>query len=451
MLKIDLKFFLKKYHILILFILALIFRMVVLLSVSGNLLHLSPDSTGYHNLAVEIARGNGYTCFFREPAYPAFLATGYKIWQFFGGDLYNVNFVNDWNPETGLVSDYHKEIIFIKFYQAFFDSLSVIILFFILSFIIPKKKAFLISLLYGLFWPVALVCNNMLRESFQTLILLLMNYFFVKALFTKKKYNFILFSLFWAISNITLQITSALVPFVFIFTWIFYRKFKKAFIVTVSTSLITGIFLMPWLFYVYSYYPDLRIIKTNGCALTFERRKLGKAVGKAYKLKIISENEYHEFKSKEFVDTFNECFSKSFNGHYLKKADLLNTAIRNVESDMTLSEIYMPKVRELFKYSGLHFWVIKSWGLHKSIKQNIKEKNALPILLYGFAVCFGLLCFFGFLIYYKEFFPILLVFAFIWSLSYFIGNEYRRLLPAYPYVFSFGVMGGSYLYNRIRW
>ena len=444
-----------------LFTIAFLFRIISLIAFD-NLYYLTPDGIGYHNMAVNLVKGNGlsghinppyYPTFFREPGYPVFLATGYKIWNVFGGELHLINLKdpNEWNNVERQAAIIYKEIVFAKFYQAFFDSFSVVILFLILCYVLPAKVAFLISLCYGLFWPVAIHCNYILRESFQTLILLLMNFFLVKGLFTRKYLYYIPFAFLWALSNITFQITMALVPFIFALIWYFKKSIIKALIETGALTLLMIIFVLPWLFHVYSYYPDIRIAKTCGTALTYDYMNYALTLQKAEKLGLISKDEKLIIR-RETLSFANstEYFKRSFNGYFQAHVDSINALLRNKIPKKSFMEDFVYEIKNIAKLYGLNFWVKKKVGFKKSVEENLNEKNIIPILVYSFLILFGLLSFSGFILYYKNFLPVLLVFAFIWALSYFIGAEPRRFLPAYPYVFSFGVMGVIWVLSKLK-
>ncbi len=74
----------------ILLIIALIVRFSILFFFDDN--RVSPDGTGYHRIAVNLVKGNGFSnqekypfekCYFREPGYPLFLAGIYSIVNIF--------------------------------------------------------------------------------------------------------------------------------------------------------------------------------------------------------------------------------------------------------------------------------------------------------------------------------------------------------------------------------
>lgn len=445
------------------------FRVMVLVSLNDFYL-LTADGVTNHNMAVNLVQGNGLSqniappfqpTFFREPGYPIFLASAYFVWSLCGGKL---SLIDSRNPEiydfeTRQVSPEFIEIRFIKFYQAFFDSLSVLFLFLILALVLPSHIAFIIAIGYGLFWPVATHCNYLLRESFHTLILLVMNYYFIKGLFFNKKRYSILFALFWAISNLTLQITLLpLVFLVFIFIWRFKKNLSSALFETAITFLIMMAFMVPWLVHVYRYYPDLRIIKTGGCALTYQWREW-----ESYQLQLIdlattkttpmSDDDLKKVNSLIEIDrnnfgNFTEAFEQSHNGYFKSQIDSMKRILRQVSPPGNYAEPLISIAARFGKYSLFNFWVKRKWDMKKPYQENLAEKNILPILIYCFSVCFGVASFIGFLKFYRTIFSTLLVFFFFWLISYFIGSETRRLLPAYPYVFSFGILGAIWLFDK---
>jgi len=460
----------KRKTLVVLFGVAFAFRTVVLLSLNDWYL-LTPDGFDYHNMAVNFVRGNGlsnnisppyHPTFFREPAYPAFLASGYKLWALCGGKLSLIDWRNPqiYDFETKEVAHEFTEIRFIKFYQAFFDSFSILFLFLILRLVLPLNLSFIIAMAYAVFWPIATHCNYILRESFQTLVLLIMNYFFIKALLSDKKRYYILFALFWTISNLTLQITLIpLVVFVFFLIWQSKKSIHQAFLKTALAFVFMIFFMSPWFLYAYHYYPDIRIAKTGGCSLTYEwidwkshQYKLIDVM--AEKNKKLTRDDVIKIENMIIIDkndfsNFTESFEKSFDGYFKSQVDSMKIILSSVNHQGNWCQRFVPKAEKFGKHALLNFWVKRKWDMNKSYYENLREKNIFPILIYGFSIIWGGLSFVGFIIGYRKLLPVLLVFFFFWSLSYFIGNETRRLLPAYPYVFTFGIVGAKWLLKTL--
>ncbi len=82
----------------------------------------------------------------------------------------------------------------------------------------------------------------------------------------------------------------------------------------------------------------------------------------------------------------------------------------------------------------------RDWGYNEPGRFYLKNRIILPLILYGVSAFFAVLCFLGFLKYFRPFLPILLIFITFFGISYILGAEPRRLLPSYPYVFSFGIL-----------
>lgn len=435
----------KIYSAIILFVLAFVFRIVIINTYQVN--KIGPDGTGYHTLGVNFAKGNDLSMkeekpyekfFFREPVYPIFLGLCYKVYGFFGGTY---NYIAAYDIATMTYdSAAHQEIVFAKYAQALFDSLSVVVFYLILLLVFKSSFAFVAALLFCFYYPVAIHSTYIHRETIQLFIILCMSYLFALFLYTKKWLWLFLFSCFWGISNLILQVTVVLPIFIFIYFIFYFKRFFKAILLTLSSTIIMFLFISPWLIKIYNYYPDIRILKTFGCSFTYEMISYTNAIRNLAQDNKISAEEAESLLGIEWNSSSFYQFKRSFDGTYKKFADSVNQMHLKKRASVRI-------IRTIV----IHFY--KSWFSTKlsfmGTREFIKKNLVINSLLFSIPLIIGLFGFIGIIKYLRRCLPILLMFFTFISLFYFLGSEYRRMLTIQPFIFMFGCLGFDYLYGRI--
>lgn len=434
----------KVYSAMIIFVFAFIFRIVLLNTCQVN--KIAPDGTGYHTLGVNLAKGNGLTLrqekpfekfYFREPVYPVFLGLCYKVYGIFGGTY---NYITAYDLATRTYdSTAHHEIFFVKYVQAIFDSLSVVVFYLILLLVFKSSFAFVVALLFCFNYPVAIHSVYILRETIQLFITLCMSYSFALFLFRKKWLWLAVFSCLWGLSNLTLQVTVVIPFFMFFFLLFHLKNIYRVFSVILISTLIMFVFISPWLIKVYRFYPDIRIVKTFGCSLTYEMLSYFDAIDKLQRNhKLTSVEATHLRRTAWGLNSF-EQFKKSFDGTYLNFAASVDK--KNLKS---LGFFMFIKIGIKRFY---HSWFNPISSL-KAPLNFLKNNPILISLLVLTHIVIAGFAFIGLFVYYKKIYPILLTFTTFILLFYFLGSEERRLIPAQPFIFMFGCLGIYYLYIR---
>lgn len=427
----------KFYSATIIFVLVLIFRVIIINTYQVN--KIFPDATGYHTLGVNLAKGNGLTLqqekpyeksYFREPVYPVFLGLCFHAYNFIGEKC---NYITDYDTVTySYNSTAHPEIVFTKYVQAVIDSLSVVIFYLILLLVIKSSVAAVIALLFGFYFPVAIHSTFLLRETLQLFITLCMTFSFSQYLLKKKGIWLLAFSGFWALSNLTLQITVVIPFFVFFIVWYFNRSILKTFSVIILSTIVMFVFISPWIMNVYKFYPDIRILKTFGCSLTYEMVSQQNAVATLERNNKITKETARSLM--EWGVSSHEQFRKSFDGTYKHFTDSVNK--------LNLKAISFKDRCKTGASNFISSWFFSDKGSGTILREFYKSLTLLP------SVIIGLFAFIGLLVYFKKIVPILLTFICFISLFYIIGNESRRMLPAQPFIFLFGCLGMYYSYIR---
>lgn len=448
------KYFSVRNSLLAIFIFAFFVRLFVVF-VYRNFMH--DDGIIYHNIAVNLVKGNGYSSaitapynptFFREPVYPMFLATIYKVWDAAGGKV--DYFIRDWQiqKQSNYLLHYYPEIFIAKVIQAILGAISCCLLFLSFRLVLKTSLAAVIGILFCFYFPLSLYCGFLLRETLQTLLVVTLSYFFGKFLLSKKYYWLVLFSFIWSLSNLTLQTTKMMPIFIFIFLLLHFKKPFLAIYQTALSTLIMLCIISPWLIRTYQYYSDVRVFKSLGTSLTHEASNYARAI-KAL--------ETHGFlPSKASVPLFNEkiynlpekeIFEKSFNGYFSTKADSINKLIDDKSG----------KKRTWYRL-GVNLWqswITTFWTNARYTPPVLKSSNYVGLVFEFFVfilgwlgLIFGLFAIGGILCFFMKTYVIQLSFTYFLVFFYFIAGESRRMLPIHGYIFMFSCLFFYFLYSK---
>lgn len=429
----------KRNSLCVLFLLALIMRVSLINMYNKD--KIAPDGTGYYGLAHNLSEGNGYILngekyFLREPGYPVFLSLAFHITKLFGYETGTLVF-----DENFKILNNVPEIVVAKYIEAILDSFACILFFLLISHILKRKYALLIAIAFCFYYPYAHHVTHILRETLQSFLALAMCY----ALLQYFKFNsikFLIFTgVFWGLLNHTFQANIIFAVSIPIFIWISKKSFKNAIIPSVIVGIVMLITVSPWLIRTYHNYPDVRILKSFGTSLTREYLVYYSSLDKAEYYGLISKGQMDSTARVDLVDlTDNEKFKLSFDGTILKKADSINALINEP----------LISIRKIKKCS-IYFY--KAWFptkiLRISTKELIMNRPLLAMLLIFPVLIISLFAFVGLVKYYPRFFKINIVFTTYIAVFFLISSEYRRMLPALPYIFLYGMTGMIYIYNRI--
>ena len=399
------------------FLIALIVR--VFLVFTNDLNRITPDAISYYESAVNIEKGNGYSIskiepfapyYFREPAYPHFLAIGLWIFDKAGGEVNYLDRNSMERSDLGIIlSPTPFSIIYLKLWQAFWDSIGVALFLYTILMLLKRQYAFWISLALCFYLPIAAFPTYIGRESFEIILFILIVAMQVKYFLNNKSSYLFLFSFFFAVAILTLQVYALIPVIFFLFLLLIKQNFKYAFFQSILSGLVTTFFLLPWIIHVYQYYPDIKVVKSFGSGFTHEMRQLNNAQFKALRLGLI---EREDFDAQWGMPTKLQ-FDLSFNGQYLKQADSINVLINS-------------KVEKRMQYMDA-----SKFYLH-NLYNTIFFPKQFPLNIITFFI--GLLGVAGIYIFRKYIwyftFPVLYHF----SLFFIIGDEGRRAAPAQPFL-----------------
>ena len=438
------------FFMFVIFLTAISLRIILIETTFQNITGF--DGIKYHNIAVNVALGNGYSIevitpyypyFFREPGYPLFIAGIYKIWSTSFG---TVNYLRDNHYNH---KDY-SEIVFLKYFQAVFGALTIVLFYLTIKTLLRDNISFFIALLFSLYIPLAIFSTQILRETIQTFIIVLTSYLFAKYIQTDKYRWLIIFSIFWAFSNLILQTTLLLFLFIAVFIYLSKRSIFRT-IKDVSLSfIIMCIIISPWIIRSYNFYPNWRIIKSMGNSLTHEYAGYVNSLRRLTDLNLITKQERDETIRKEASDLNDrERFKRSYNGYYTSRARAINEKI----NEPLLSYRIFKNTLKRISISWIEsLWVVTTGKaapyIHPFYHYKVNRNYFMMLLSFG-PVIFGYLAIPSIYLYYKKLFPALLLFTYFLTLFYIIATEPRRMLPIHAFIYMFSCLTIFHVYLRV--
>lgn len=430
-----------KYKITVLFLIGVIIRCIFVMNVSKG---ITPDSYHYYTAALNIANGNGYSIFKEKPYYPFyFREPGISYVYSVGISIYkSVNKVEKINyPKTWVYDQMDKDnqvcITIIVFFNAVIQMLALLLLYLSFLRICDYKNVscwFLLSVVYLPFW---IFCTYLWREPYLLLSLSLVTYFWVRYCEGRKLIYLISCGFFIGMTCLFLQIYWLLlviaVLMIFVKWGVHLRALKHSCVIIVAFLLP----VLPWCINVYSYYPDIRICKTLGSALTYEYVEYLNAVRLAgYDPYKISQAQAAEIGFDEkLLETGNaaKVLEYSFNGTYHKGV-------------FEMSKYFVPK--DIFKDILGNVWpILKNTFCISGYPVSLTSSVSLFLNL--FALIIGVFAVIG---VFRNFnlvmnFPVVL---FQLSLCFVLSSEERRQLPLLPFLLLFSIQGFIYVKKYVE-
>jgi len=412
----------KRKAAVILFLVALVVRLSILVFFDHN--QIPGDATGYHRLAVNLVRGNGFSnqeqepfekYYFREPGYPVFLAGIYFIVNIFDP----VQYIKQDSLKDHKLDTFYPEIVVSKIVQILLDSFGVVLLFFILAKISNIKIAFLTCMMTALFFNLAFHSVYLLRESLVVFLLLVLNLFYIKYLYSEKNYLWLtLMGITIGMLILTFQVHAVILPVLFILMWINSKKFKKSLIRTVMVSAIALIIIVPF-----------------GTSFTHEMLEYNRIISLLSRHNIISREEYYSMR--EWTKPSKIQFERSFNGYYSKKTDSLKKLIPTEYN----SKSYKMKRKLKVYFNNFKKSVFLTKIGYFSGKDLINKYGPLilfPLIIFPALIGFSGLI--GLVFFWKKYLIYLLPFLVYLILFWILGSEYRRMIIIQPFLIFFGIL-----------
>ncbi len=400
----------------------------------NNPLQIAPDGTGYYNYAVNIKNSGIYSFFidpvednyFREPGYPYFLAAVMTIWH----GKSQAEYIKEYDSDSKLIKEYRADMMFIRYCQLGLMIFAIIVFYNYLMLISTRFLARLSSILCSIYYPLIVYVTQILREPLLLLLFTLFVYTLTVYFKKDKKYMLALAAVFSALITLTFQVMVVFIPISMFLILIApsNRKISSKIKDLLLFIIIAILSLLPWVGRVYRYYPDVRVAKTVGCALTHESSKYIGSVRAAEKRGIISKEELSQIEHNDWYQLGSkDIFERSFNGWYLDQAEEWRGKKPHAQPQ---------KWRRLKKYISYYNlnWIRHSWP-----PLNFKERDGysvfllIPFLLSAFI---GVISTIGIIVYLlkERLFYVSPYLFFTFGVIYRFGSERRRSLPIMPMI-----------------
>lgn len=400
---------------------------------------IPPDSIGYYTAAINIANGNGYSAcieppfepyYFREPLTSYSFAIVIWLYKFFH-HIDVIEYPVSWNPSE--MQPVHQHIIFGVRVLFILLQLTAIYIF---SLIVRKKsnkKCSLIFLLIcALYFPLIANTTQPLREPFVFFILSIIGYCWVNYLVSSKAIYIIFIAFLNGSLCLFLQSYWVLACFILLFMLIYNRrKLKVLFRHAILFLFFMSLPLAPHVYRVYQYYPDLRIVRTLGSALTFEYTKAMDAYrafgASPWSVKDGDLPNNMKTHAEYFNSSAYKIFERSFDGTFQREAERLNAANTKENIFHYYFDNYLLNLRNTIFMVGITY----DYGVfcgNCSIKDVAKFFFVLPYLLFGLFAVLGLWPFL------KKYWLLMPIFFYHSMLFFIYGSEERRQVMLIPYI-----------------
>ncbi len=417
---------------------------------------LSPDAQNYYSAAINIVNGNGYSIcteepyslfYFREPLTSYTIAL--VIW------LYKIvtstqSFLipTDWAMDK--MATYHHHIIFgVKILSIILQVFSL----YLFTKIVRKRSSSLIALCFfaisAVYVPLIMSNNYILREPYVFFFLSLMVYYWDKYLDSTNIIHLLPVAIFNGILCLYLQSYWLLGCLFLVFIAIrLRREYKKVFLHLFAYVSLFICSIAPHLYQVYQYYPDIRIVKNMGSALSFEYvdalnayRAHGADPYGAKQGDLPNNAEVHP-EIFSIIDA-HQVFEYTFNGTYENEANRLNS----LNTSSKRASYSFNKKLLSFRNTVFIVGITYDYGIflgHFSSSDIVKFIFVLPYLIFGILALFGLWYFI------KKFWMLGPVFFFHAGLFFVFGSEERRQIVLVPYIICLAFITLYYLYKKYK-
>ena len=399
----------------------------------------SPDSREYYGAAINIVNGNGYSICHEPPFYPFYYrepltsyVMAFVIWAV--NLFYGVKSID--YPHTMVVPDmpvYHQTFIYsIRIFSILLQLISIYLFYKIVRRKSNDMYAIVFLLLCALSLPMIISLSLVLREPYVFFLLSLILYFWSMYLDNRKLPYILLvaltngvlclcFQLYWFLSVIILLIL----------LWIL----RKNILVYIKLAVVYVVFffmpLIPHLIQVYHYYPDVRILRTLGSALTYECNSGHDAYEALGASPWSSKDGDLPNGLKPHPELFDprdaaKLFERSFDGTYAKEVERLNSV-----NSKGMFPFYLD--RTLLSLRNTIFMVGITYDYGVFIGQSTKKDIAKFLVVFPYLLC-GILGLIGLCPFLKKYWMFVPVFLFHSLLFFILGDEERRQVMLVPYL-----------------
>ena len=415
---------------------------------------LSPDAQNYYTSAINIVNGNGYSICTKDPYLPFYFrepltsyTIAFVIWLYKSVMSYQeLGIPTNWEPN--IISPYHQQIILcVQIFNAILQAVSL----YLFSRIVKKKSNSLIAICFlmtsSIYFPLIISNCFLLREPYVFFFLSLLAFYWSKYLDSTKVLNLVPIALSNGVLCLYLQsywlLGFILLVFIFIRLIGNYRKFISHFFAYVTLFVCS---ITPHLFQVYHYYPDIRIVKNMGSALSMDY------VNALNAYRAHGVNPYGA-KNEDFSDNIevhpeifsiedaSKVFEYTFNGTYKNEAYRINS----INTNSKKTTFFIDKLLLSFRNTVFIVGITYDYGVFNgcySFNDIVKFLFVLPYLVFGILAVFGLWFFI------KKYWMLCPVFIYHAGLFFVFGDEERRQIMLIPYIICMAFISLHFIYKN---
>jgi 4-amino-4-deoxy-L-arabinose transferase-like glycosyltransferase len=408
--------------------------------------YLFQDSSSYYRMAVNLANGHGYVLkqgqepyFFREPGTTYFFAGGVGLYRALTGrSVVEPSYDrNNW-PED---HDNRNVIRLIRLGQAVLQAIALALFYLLLRHSFKDAAAFVIAALASLYPPLALFSEQLMRENLLLAALMVVAYMLSSQVRRPAYWKLAVIGIFWGLAALTLQVYMVLGVFLCAFLFLGTRSVLLA---TRRCAVIAALFLvtvLPWLHEVYTFYPDVRIAGSMGCALTSDWSRLFASLrfansrsqgpsgtGNVRADPLLATDMY--------AFTTRECFDNAYSGRFRQMARQLDMKYGRPSA--------VERARE---YAGMLAWFLvlpgyqyDDWSATRSVAAHDHGNMAVTMFLsFVLSACSII----GLWMCRRKASATLPVYLFHLAFFWILMSASRRALPVVPFFVLFGMVGLS--------
>lgn len=443
-----------RYTIITIFLIGILIRLGFSLTMPGA---LSNDAHSYYRASVNLVNGNGYsaceeppyhTFFFREPL--TALSFALPMWMYkTAHGIDKLDYPTSWTVKD--MQPHHQTIIqLIKFQQNLLSVLALLFIYLALKQHASKQFSTIFLAIGAIYMPLILYSTLILREPYIFFLLSVFAWSWEKYIRLQKLKWLSISAIIMGINCMYLHLYSLIL--LFIIPIIICRQWNNSKVIKI-THIFTFTILMfipsvPWIGFVYSKYPNIRIIKTMGVALNAEYTNCLNAYrALGYDPYYVKQGDIPgnvEVRTDIFCPKEeSKIFDYTFDGTYSREAARINS--HNTTSQII--KYYSGRIVEAFRNTVFIVGITYDYGVFHG---KFSGKDLAKFVLVSPFILFGILALCSVYPIIKKYWMFLPVFLYHACFFFAYGDEERRQYIIVPYIIIFGLVTIKYTIKQLR-
>jgi hypothetical protein len=299
--------------------------------------------------------------------------------------------------------------------------------------------SFIVAALASLYPPLALYSEQLMRENLLLGVFMMLAYMLSSHIQKPAYWKLAVIGVLWGISALTLQVYVLLG--VFLLALVFFRT-RNA-LLAMKRCAVIGVFfvlvVLPWLHKVYTFYPDVRIAKSMGCALTSDwiQFKTSLQFAKSHSQDPSGTGSTPSdgvLSMDRYGFTSRELFDKAFSGYFRQTARQLDAKYGRPSA----KERVKTCVGSLAWFVVLPGYQYGDWSATRSVA--VHDHGNMVVTMF-ISVVMSVCSIIGLWICFKRAIDVLPIYLFHLAFFWLLMSESRRALPIVPFFVLFGIVG----------